>query len=46
MANRSTNVVPLAAVKPVQFGEALSERWADDPAHYRAIGLDYEPKSS
>ena len=24
----------------------VSERWADDPAHYRAIGLDYEPKSS
>jgi GTP-binding protein Era len=23
----------------------VSERWADDPAHYRAIGLDYEPKS-
>jgi GTP-binding protein Era len=22
----------------------LSERWADDPSHYRAIGLDYEPK--
>ena len=22
----------------------VSERWADDPAHYRAIGLDYEPK--
>ena len=21
----------------------VSERWADDPAHYRAIGLDYEP---
>ena len=20
-------------------------RWADDPAHYRAIGLDYDPKS-
>ncbi|MBV8392806.1 MAG: KH domain-containing protein, partial [Alphaproteobacteria bacterium] len=20
----------------------VSERWADDPAHYRAIGLDYE----
>src|SRR4029450_691156 len=27
MAKRSTNVVPLAAVKPVQFGEALSERY-------------------
>jgi GTP-binding protein Era len=23
----------------------VSARWADDPAHYRAIGLDYEPKS-
>ena len=23
----------------------LSERWAEDPAHYRAIGLEYEPKS-
>jgi GTPase len=23
----------------------VSERWADDPAHYRAIGLDYEPKN-
>ena len=22
----------------------VSERWADDPAHYRAIGLDYEPR--
>jgi GTPase len=22
----------------------VSERWADDPAHYRMIGLDYEPK--
>ncbi|HLG45586.1 MAG TPA: GTPase Era [Reyranella sp.] len=22
----------------------VSARWADDPAHYRAIGLDYEPK--
>jgi GTPase len=22
----------------------VSERWAEDPAHYRAIGLDYEPK--
>ncbi len=22
----------------------VSERWADDPSHYRAIGLDYEPK--
>ena len=21
----------------------VSERWADDPAHYRALGLDYEP---
>ena len=21
----------------------VSERWAEDPAHYRAIGLDYEP---
>ncbi|MSP76512.1 MAG: GTPase Era [Rhodospirillaceae bacterium] len=21
----------------------VSERWADDPAHYRTIGLDYEP---
>jgi len=21
----------------------VSERWADDPAHYRAIGLEYEP---
>jgi GTP-binding protein Era len=21
----------------------VSERWADDPAHYRAIGLDYKP---
>ena len=21
----------------------LSERWADDPAHYRSLGLDYEP---
>ena len=21
----------------------VSERWADDPSHYRAIGLDYEP---
>ncbi len=21
----------------------VSERWADDPAHYRSIGLDYEP---
>ena len=20
-----------------------SVRWADDPAHYRTIGLDYEP---
>ena len=27
MAKRSTNVVPLAAVKPVQFGDALSERY-------------------
>jgi GTP-binding protein Era len=23
----------------------VSERWADDPAHYRAIGLEYEPKN-
>jgi GTP-binding protein Era len=23
----------------------VSARWADDPAHYRAIGLDYEPKA-
>lgn len=22
----------------------VSERWAEDPAHYRAMGLDYEPK--
>jgi GTP-binding protein Era len=22
----------------------LSERWSEDPSHYRAIGLDYEPK--
>jgi GTP-binding protein Era len=22
----------------------VSERWAEDPAHYRSIGLDYEPK--
>jgi GTP-binding protein Era len=22
----------------------VSERWAEDPAHYRAIGLDYDPK--
>ena len=22
----------------------VSERWADDPSHYRAIGLDYDPK--
>jgi GTP-binding protein Era len=22
----------------------VSERWADDPSHYRSIGLDYEPK--
>jgi GTP-binding protein Era len=22
----------------------VSARWAEDPAHYRAIGLDYEPK--
>ena len=22
----------------------VSERWAEDPSHYRAIGLDYEPK--
>ena len=21
----------------------VSERWAEDPAHYRTIGLDYEP---
>lgn len=21
----------------------VSERWADDPAHYRVLGLDYEP---
>jgi len=21
-----------------------SERWSEDPSHYRAIGLDYEPK--
>src|SRR5437899_5251357 len=27
MAKRSTNVVPLAVVKPVQFGQALSERY-------------------
>ena len=27
MAKRSTNVVPLAAVKPVQFGQALQERY-------------------
>src|SRR3990170_2405071 len=27
MAKRSTNVVPLATVKPVQFGDALSERY-------------------
>ncbi len=27
MAKRTTNVVPLAAVKPVQFGQALSERY-------------------
>ena len=27
MAKRSTNVVPLAAIKPVQFGDALSERY-------------------
>jgi topoisomerase-4 subunit A len=27
MAKRSTNVVSLAAVKPVQFGQALSERY-------------------
>src|SRR5215213_8139932 len=27
MAKRSTNVVPLAMVKPVQFGDALSERY-------------------
>jgi GTP-binding protein Era len=23
----------------------VSERWAEDPSHYRAIGLDYDPKS-
>ncbi|SJZ35439.1 GTP-binding protein Era [Enhydrobacter aerosaccus] len=23
----------------------VSERWAEDPAHYRSIGLDFEPKS-
>jgi GTP-binding protein Era len=23
----------------------VSERWADDPAHYRTIGLEYNPKS-
>src|SRR6201992_2492503 len=27
MAKRPTNVVPLAAVKPVQFGQALQERY-------------------
>ena len=27
MAKRTTNVIPLAAVKPVQFGQALSERY-------------------
>src|SRR5215208_1896688 len=27
MAKRSTNVVPLASVKPVQFGDALGERY-------------------
>src|SRR5919106_5270581 len=27
MAKRSTNVVPLATVKPVQFGDALSGRY-------------------
>ena len=27
MAKRSTNVIPLAAVKPVQFGQALQERY-------------------
>src|SRR3954451_1282395 len=27
MAKRSTNVVPLAMVRPVQFGDALSERY-------------------
>src|ERR1700759_1651984 len=27
MAKRSTNVVPLAEVRPVQFGQALSERY-------------------
>ena len=21
----------------------VSERWADDPSHYRTIGLDYDP---
>jgi GTP-binding protein Era len=23
----------------------VSERWAEDPSHYRTIGLDYDPKS-
>ena len=23
----------------------VSERWAEDPSHYRSIGLDYDPKS-
>jgi len=23
----------------------VSERWAEDPSHYRAIGLDYDPKA-
>jgi topoisomerase-4 subunit A len=27
MAKRSTNVVPLAVVKPVPFGQALQERY-------------------
>ena len=27
MAKRSTNVVPLASVRPVAFGQALSERY-------------------
>ena len=22
----------------------VSERWADDPAQYRAIGLEYDPR--
>ena len=25
--------------------DILSERWAEDPSHYRTIGLDYDPKS-